>query len=68
MDIIEPPYSQEFLNSLLALIEKPETIEAMKSTDKKDLLLSWIEHCLETEYDWDDHQKAVLQKLSNTFS
>jgi negative elongation factor C/D len=68
MDIIEPPYSQEFLNSLLGLIERPETIEAFRSTDKKELLYMWVEHCLETEYEWDDHQKVSLQKLYSTFS
>eukprot|EP01114_Cavostelium_apophysatum_P017848 TRINITY_DN5391_c0_g1_i1.p1 TRINITY_DN5391_c0_g1~~TRINITY_DN5391_c0_g1_i1.p1 ORF type:complete len:603 (+),score=146.86 TRINITY_DN5391_c0_g1_i1:116-1924(+) len=71
LDMIEPPYSHKFLSSLLRIIERPGTIEALKSLkvqEKKDVVLSqMIEHCIATDYGWDASQLSSLNKLKEVF-
>jgi len=70
LDFVEPPYSYAFASSLLRLIDRPATIESLKSlkvNERKHLIVQLIEHCLQSDYPWEDGQKALLSQLSDVF-
>jgi len=71
LESIEPPYSAAFVSVMLRLIERPASIDALKSLkayEQKHLVLHFIEHCIASGYPWEDVQKSTLQKLRETFS
>jgi len=63
LDMIESPYSIDFLNYLLRIIRRPNVIEALKTSKKRELLRLLIEHCVETDYGWDTKQKELFQEI-----
>jgi negative elongation factor C/D len=68
LEMVEPPFSYAFVQSLLRIVGSSGTTEALKSGDSRDIVAQFIEHCSATDYGWSESEKSVLAHLAEVFA
>jgi len=68
LDMVGPPFSLSFAQSLLRIVGSPATTEALKSADSRELVKDFISHCNTEKYTWSAANKMTLDRLTDVFS